>query len=346
LVIRKIPSREATAIQEAATMTAKYPKNIKSKALDAYIYLTLKGNYYLNNYNEVIWLVGDGRSGTTWVSSLINHQKNYREMFEPFHPRHEGMEFLLPHQYMSDHDANDNLRVVADAVFSGKFMHHRVDSSNRSLLYSGLLIKDIFANLFCFWACRQFPRVRPILLIRNPFSVALSKYKKRKWFWVTEPLDLLRQISLHKDFLMPFEDLIRKTSAKGDYILNQILIWSIIYYVPLLQFKPEEIHICFYESIFTDPDREVSDILQFVRQKPDRIHTKLSKEIINRPSRVIGSDSNIILGTSPVSSWKGELSSRLIDEGLEILDCFGFADLYDTASMPQKDVLKTIHRSA
>ena len=45
-------------------------------------------NYMNKNYKEVIWLIGDVRSGTTWVSNLINHENKYRTMFEPFHPNY------------------------------------------------------------------------------------------------------------------------------------------------------------------------------------------------------------------------------------------------------------------
>jgi len=310
--------------------------------------LVLKANYIFNNYDEVIWLLGDGRSGTTWVSDLINHDKKYREMFEPFHPKqvHE-MNMILPHQYIRPYDLNENIKSISSDIFSGKFTHERVDSGNHLLLYSGILIKDIFANLLCYSVSLQFPKVKPILIIRNPFSVALSKYKKKDWFWVTEPLDLLNQASLYKDYLLPFEDIIRNTSAKKNYILNQILIWSIINYIPLRQFKPGDIHICFYEKIYREPSQEISRIFEFVRGTGDNYQSQvnLSKEVINRPSRVIGTESNLLSGTSPVSSWKNEISPYLIDEGLQILQHFGFDKLYDENSMPNEDILKKIHTS-
>lgn len=123
----------------------------------------LKANYYLNNYNEVIWLIGDGRSGTTWVSDLINHEKSYREMFEPFHPMLvRDANFIIPHQYMRRDGSNEDLEAFSAKVFSGKYTHERLDSENRSLRYSGLLIKDIFANLMSHWAVSQFQQVKPV----------------------------------------------------------------------------------------------------------------------------------------------------------------------------------------
>ena len=304
-------------------------------------------NYRLSNYNEVIWLIGDGRSGTTWVSDLINYDKRYREMFEPFHPQLvSDMSFIKPHHYIRPDEFNGEIERISSDIFSGKFTHKRVDSGNRLGLYNGLLIKDIFANLLCYSASLRFQKVKPILLIRNPFSVALSKHKKKNWFWVTEPLDLLSQTTLYEDYLIPFEGIIRKTSAKKNYILNQILIWSIINYIPLRQFEPENIHVCFYENIYTEPCNEISKILKFTRGLNSDPQINLSKDIINRPSRVTGAESNLLSNTSPITSWKNELTPHIIEEGLKILQCFGFDNLYDEKSMPNKNVLRRIHESA
>ena len=323
-------------------MYARINSKIKSQVANLTRPLILRANYRLNNYREVIWLIGDGRSGTTWVSDLINHDKRYREMFEPFHPRLVNkMKFLAPHQYIRENDQNEKLRHIASDIFSGKFTHRRVDLENQSLTYKGLLIKDIFANLLSYWASLNFPHIKPVLLIRNPFSVALSKQKKKTWFWATEPLALLNQTALYEDFLRPFEDTIRRTSQKNDYILNLVLIWSIINYVPLRQFKPGTIHICFYEDLFTNTNEEISRIFPFTGGSPKE-ELQLDTSLLSRPSRVSGKESNVLSGTSPVSYWKNELPAHLIDEGLQILQEFGFDELYDGNSMPRKEILERI----
>ena len=68
------------------------------------------------------WAMGDGRSGTTWVADIINHDKRYREMFEPFHPnRVTDMDFILTHQYMRKDENNGKLELLAKDIFVGKF---------------------------------------------------------------------------------------------------------------------------------------------------------------------------------------------------------------------------------
>ncbi|MDD5036624.1 MAG: sulfotransferase domain-containing protein [Methylococcaceae bacterium] len=304
----------------------------------------MRANYVANNYKEVIWLLGDGRSGTTWIADLINHEKNYREMFEPFHPSLvKEMSFMLPQQYMRPHDSDDRLEKVSGDVFSGKFTHYVVDVANRPSIYNGLLIKDIFANLFSYWASLRFSNLKIIFLIRHPFAVALSKSKKKDWFWLTNPLDLLSQGNLYEDYLYQFEDVIQETSRKGDYVLSQILIWSIINYVPLRQFNPGQIYVVFYEEAYMDPSREISKIFQFIRPEAENPQITFDGKAVKRPSRFSGKESNLLAGKSPVTSWKDELTPQQIDAGLKILECFGFDELYDDDSEPNWQVLRDLH---
>lgn len=304
--------------------------------------LILKGNYWLGHYDQVIWLIGDGRSGTTWLSDLINWNKRFREMLEPFHPKLvKEMKSLTPHLYIRPNDINNSLYHIACKVFRGNFVHPRVDETNQNLLYNGLLIKDIFANLFAFWVANHFSKIRIIMLIRNPFAVALSKYKKKDWFWMTNPEDLLNQSTLFEDYLYPFEDLIRDPS--NDYIERQMIIWSIIHYIPLLQFKQGQIHIVFYEDVFKYPDRELKVIFDFIKpEKNDHRADMGWSKIRNRPSRFSREESNISIGKSPITSWKNELSAKQIDNGYRILSRFGLEQLYDDDLNPQRKVLDNL----
>ena len=35
---------------------------------------------------DSVILVGDGRSGTTWIANIVNFRKDFTYLFEPFHP--------------------------------------------------------------------------------------------------------------------------------------------------------------------------------------------------------------------------------------------------------------------
>ena len=167
----------------------------------------LKSNYFAGRYSETIWLIGEGRSGTTWVADLINRNRQYRDMFEPFHPKRvSSFGFLGLNEYVRPDQDYPRLYCAAKDVFTGRFTHRRVDAANHRLVYRGIVVKDIFATLFAKLAQQNFPWVKITLLVRNPFSVALSKYNKGSWDWMTRPADFLCQKNFVDDYLSDFYD--------------------------------------------------------------------------------------------------------------------------------------------
>jgi hypothetical protein len=307
--------------------------------------LALTANYYLGRYREVVWLIGDGRSGTTWVSSLINHQRRYREMFEPFHPRVlKSTDGFRPNQYIRPDDPCEVFRDRAAEVFSGRLTHGRVDADTRPAVYNGLLIKDIFANLFACWALQRFPDLKILLLMRNPFAVAVSKFHKRRWSWTIDPLDLLNQPNLREDYLHPFEALIGRVSRGNDYIETQILIWSILNYVPLLQFGADQCHVVFYEDVCARPDDEVSRIRSHIRPHDAAPRVTIPAEVVRKPSRVTATGSALLKGASPIDSWRRELTPAQIDAGRAILSHFGLDGLYRSEPMPDRERLDDVRQ--
>jgi len=314
---------------------------LKSRLVDIPRRTVLRLNARLGRYdNEVIWLIGDARSGTTWVSDLINHDKHYRDMFEPIRPsRVDPTSFLTPQQYVRPGDSYPQLTELMSEIFSGRFTHPRVDTANRRPLYGGLLVKDCFANLFARWASVEFPDVRPVLLIRNPFAVALSKKKKPRWYWPTDPADLVAQDALMEDHLEPYRDVLSRTAAEGDDIQCMIATWAVINLVPLRQFGPDDVHVCFYEEIYDEPERRLRELYEFTDRSGKRSNFSLDRETIERPSRMASEHSTIVTNTSPLTTWKNELTTDQIDRGLALLAEFGVDDLYGDGVTPDRRVL-------
>ncbi len=87
------------------------------------------------------------------------------------------------------------------------------------------------------------------------------------------------------------------------------------------------------------------NILQFVKCSRENPAFALPEDVIERPSRVIGKDSNILSGSSQIYSWKNELPPQLIDDSQRILQYFGLDFLYDDTTMPCMGVIRNIHGS-
>lgn len=285
------------------------------------------------DFEEVIWLIGDGRSGTTWLSELIARSGEYRTMFEPFHPQQvQGMSSLWPPRYLRPSDPEASIYRLALEVFSGRLRHPWVDAQGYRSAAVKLLIKDIFANLFACWAARRFQGLRIILMIRHPFAVAWSKSRHRDWFWMKKPTDFLRQPKLLADFLRPFEDLI--LNVGDDFIERQVLIWAVLHHVPLAQFRADQIQVVFYEDLARDTNQELGRL--FGRR------FDLSREILQRPSRVTDSQRDFSTGPATGGGWRRGLTSRQVDRGLRILSLFGLERLYGEGVEPDHRVVESL----
>lgn len=289
-------------------------------------------NQVLGRFAEAVWLVGDGRSGTTWLSEALQAAVGFRTVFEPFHPQYIPVMRRYPlFPYVRPRAEEPHLAAFAHDVFSGRFATSRVDAGNKRLLYNGLLVKDIFAHLFLAWADVQFPDVKKVLLLRHPFAVALSKRRlhKKNWVWMTEPSELLNRTELVDDCLEPFEDVIR--GAQG-FFEKQIVLWAVVHYVPFRQLTPEKIHLAFYEELCADPVDATNNVLDAIgRQQIPAKREQALRDRLRKPSSTSGSSHR---KRDLVGWWRNELEPHQIDRGVAILDQFGLANVYNDATLP------------
>lgn len=312
---------------------------IKSKRSSFYRF-----NSALGRFNNPIWLIGSSRSGTTWFSSLINYHRKYRVLFEPFHPTELGFktDLLRPFLYISEDGNNEPLTALASEIFNGRFTHSRTDRGNIRLFYDGLVIKDIYANLFAAWACRNFGLQNVILLIRNPFSVALSKTEHRSWFESTDNLDFLNQKNLIQDHLLPFEGLIQNVKEFNDFTINQILIWSLINYIPLKQFKPGQIQIVYYEDLFEDPVSILRNVYSNLLPEKPKQEILPDDNLIQLPSQYSTKSRQQLKTEHLHERWKVNLTKRQIDAGYKILNAFGLDEIYSQGFTPDPSVAQKL----
>ncbi len=288
-----------------------------------------------NTYTATLFLSGMGRSGTTWVGNIINYKNEYRNIFEPFLPIRvpEASPFgYLPYIRPDNHDPN--LLNAAKAILSGRIKNAWADQENRKIIASKRLVKDIRTNLMLKWINANFPEIPIILLMRHPCAVANS------WIslgWGEEEggtrkdLDIcLSQHLLMQDFLEPFKPIIEKAKDDFDKI---ILLWCILYYVPLKQFKKGEIHLAFYEELCENSKSEVDRLFSFLEKKwNDTIYWSLHK-----PSSMATKASRIVIGGSLTDGWRECTSPGQVKRALEILKSFELDDIYSDATMPNVD---------
>lgn len=292
---------------------------------------TLKVNATLGRYRNVLWIIGDGRSGTTWIQELLCWSRRYRMMYEPFHPSSgHAAEIFTPNLFVHPNDRDPTKLAIAADVFSGRYVHPNVDRDNKHVFYRGIVVKDIFAHLFAPWAVAHFPHVKPILVVRNPFDVALSKHGRQDWVWTTDAREFLFQQPLLESCLEPYVDVI--LDSPDDFIHQQVLVWSIMHFVLFRYVDASRVYFLRYEDVVENPRSELRRLQIFASCPGERPPRPITCRRLARPSR--GSSERRQRSTQDVTPWFDRLSTAQIEQGLQTLDRFGllsFAGLDRTA---------------
>jgi len=307
----------------------------------------LKANYCFGRYLHKVWLIGEARSGTTWVSELLAQDRAYREVFEPLHPwQVPELRYLRPFQYIRPNEQDAALEPIVRDTFSGRRISHRSDSANRRLLYDGILVKDVYANLYAKWAISKVPGVRVILLIRHPMAVLQSKIVKKQWFeWTNDLTHILSQESLMTDHLEPYRSVIEKAARRNDFNEVQLILWVINNRVPLRQFEADQMHIVFYEDLYEQPDVQLRNMRRFLGVSEER-ELNAQSAVIRKPSRKTDPRSTISGGESPITGWMKRLDSSVIEDGMAVLDAMGWNELYGSDGRPNHRQLEAFGQSS
>ena len=280
------------------------------------------------DFRRSLFLAGDGRSGTTWLSEIINCDNRYRYMFEPFHPSFvSAVKHFRFFQYLRPDNLDEAYLRPARRIVSGAYRAKRVDSLNKRRIATRRLIKDIFANLFLKWLHVQFPGMPLVLVVRHPCAVAASKMKLKEWIWNVNPREFLDQPELMADYFEPYRDLIEETTDDFD---KQILHWCLTHYVPFKQFRHGELHVVAYEHLCERREEEIRRLFRFL----GRDYAPAALEASSKPSATITQDSAVVRKTDLVSGWQEQISPAQRQRACEIMERFDLK-IYSDRPMPE-----------
>src|SRR5919106_923333 len=223
----------------------------------------LPGGVYVDlgkgDHRSSVFLAGSGRSGTTWLSEIINHRRGYRYVFEPFNPGVVGpFCHFKTKQYLRPEDRREEFLEPARLALTGELRDTWTDRFNGRIVARRRLIKDIRANLLLGWMRANFPGMPIILLLRHPCAVVTSRLALG---WKDNLTETMEQEELVEDFLLPVEAEIR--DAQGAFE-RHVFSWCIENYVPLRQFGLGEIQLSFYERFLTHPEDEIPRLVEFL----------------------------------------------------------------------------------
>jgi hypothetical protein len=277
-------------------------------------------------YRNTVFLAGTEKSGTTWISDIINYKREYRYIFEPFwSARVPICKGFKPYHYLRPDDDDRYFVEAARTILSGRIRSQWTDKYHRRFIAHQRLIKDIRANLFLKWMYNHFPEVPIILLLRHPCAVARSHLRRTHR---SHSLDaFLAQEDLIDDYLRPILE--EMETAQTDFE-KLIFRWCIETYVPLKQFKKGQVHLAFYEHFCEHPESEIDGLFSFL----DRDYDEAVYKQLRRPSPVARGASAIISGGSLIDAWRQQITDEQTQRAVEILSLFGLDKIYSHDSMP------------
>ena len=280
--------------------------------------------------DNVIWVSGSGRSGTSWLANSINYNNDYRYIFEPLNPnflvQDQSKIEWAPHQHQQ--------HTLLESIIQGKISNNWVNSRNRQSFARGRLIKSIRSNLMIPWINKNFPNVRVVIITRNPLAIAASRkglQSKTAGNWIWEPsLRILLEQRPLKKLLDTRKYKKLYDQVDGGIVRETIAEWVISNLVALKQCDPN-LHLrIHYESLVERDSGTISGLCDYVRAKDSsRLIASLSlKSETDRNSSEASND----LG--PVERWRVELEDDEISWATEFLEGFDLSSIYSSELEP------------
>lgn len=290
----------------------------------------VRGQLYVDragDERETTFVAGHDRSGTTWIAEIINHNRDYRYIFEPFTPgRLELTGPFRPRQYLRPDERDSRYLEPARAIVTGQVRSLWTDKYNRAVWPRRRLIKDVRANLLLPWLARTFPDMRLVFILRHPCAVAHSQMSVSQ-NWRADLRLYLDQERLVEDHLRPFLPTI---DAARDDFERLIAVWCINNYVPLRALKGQDVQVSFYEDFCATPQQQVSTLLSSLGDQAD----DRAMRMVERPSATTRRDSPVLSGASLIDGWRASVSPAQLDGALRILGAFGLDRIYGRDSLP------------
>lgn len=272
-----------------------------------------------------------GRSGSTWLTDLLNFNNQYQVVFEPFFPARvpEAGAFGY-YRYLTLNDQSTQLIENGGKILGGKVKNSWTSRNYKKTNSNKVLIKSIRSNLMLSWINKHFPDVKIILLVRDPFQVAQSWVRLG---WGQVPLadeSDLDAITSQRDLIEDFPEIMEifESVQLKNAFETAVLEWCILNYVPLLQRARGEcsFHLVNYDDLLRSPASSITEIFEFLE---------------------IAVNQNIFqtLDKPSSTSFEKHTKSVKIDDqtrvrSLDIIDRFKSADL--RRFVPEAD-MKTFH---
>jgi sulfotransferase family protein len=293
---------------------------------------------------DIIFLAGPPRSGTTWLMNILETIPEYKTIFEPLNKKYypENLTLWKNQPYLYFDVQNEVIKNQLNQLFLGtkasKIPYHDsyspLDYISR-LKKKKLIIKSIEGCRLVPWLSNAFNFREMFIIIRHPCATIRSQVENKiGWFFTPDykedinvlKLKLLEDIENiseldNKEFLF---NKIKKINSIKEIIA---VSWCLDVYLPIKYFNKKSWNIISYEQLFLNPMEKVEKIFSILDEKPnEKVYEKINK--VTRTGQFIQSK-NKFDPKIQLSKWKEKLNENDISKIMTIVqDWFGL-DLYN-----------------
>ena len=285
-------------------------------------------NRQLNRYQDKLFILGEGRSGTTWLMNLLNFDDRYRMLFEPFQTENFAAQLPYESEYpFPDRTGESNVAHHISRVLRGEYISKHATVRFQRAIFDGLLIKDVCAHLIIDQIIDAAPDMGRVLILRHPFAVASSK--SGAFSWPTKPSAFLSIHNPRRGELESQRELIENVEQQDHGLLTQIMLWCMTFRFAFAARHIASFVPVFYEQLVAEPETELervfSELGMMSRFEANRaaIVAKL-----DRLSHVTQNENTIASSKRGHAQWLDRWPGDTIDRGLGIISAFGMDFLY------------------
>ena len=196
-------------------------------------------------------VASSGRSGSTWVAEVLNHDNSYRLVFEPF--RRDVVREARPlryGQYIAPDELDHPLAARIEKLLAGRVRGAWVDGYNLRRLARRRIVKEIRVTNLLPWIHARFPELPIVYILRDPVAVARS-WHTLGWGDVLD--EFLAQDELLEQFPAA-RSAIESISRDRAPMARHLLRWCLENTIPLRSLSSADtVHVVTYERLRSDP---------------------------------------------------------------------------------------------
>ena len=263
-----------------------------------------------------ILVASSGRSGSTWVAEVVNHDNGYRLVFEPFRRdvvrRARNIRYG---QFLDPTRLDDPLAEPIEALLAGRVRSTWTDGYNRKRIARRRIVKEIRVTNLLPWIRARFPELPIVYIVRHPLAVARS-WSELGWG------HLLGEFLAQDELLAQFrreETTIRSIAESGEPMERHLLRWCLENALPLRLLRPDDAHVILYERLRADPEAEFRRIFHYLGKDFDRV------------------DAAVLPRRSATADYRRhhavDVEPRWESRARELMEIFGLADLYSEKAL-------------